>query len=160
MRLSQVHAGTAFGTPDAIAVARANILQTLHAYAIAGDRGRSRDLADNFLESGVLQSQAWRRVGRAEISAELERIRASANPHLKRVRHHLTTSLIDLTAADRATARTYFFVLTNIGPDHGGNYDDVLCLTSGRWLFESRKVYIDWVSNETLFNFEGYNLKL
>jgi hypothetical protein len=41
------------------------------------------------------------------------------------VRHHLTTSHVTINGA-LAAARTYFFVLSNIGPDHAGVYVDRL----------------------------------
>jgi hypothetical protein len=40
---------------------------------------------------------------------------------------------------------SYFFVITEIGPDHWGTYRDELTRddASGNWLFSERKVTVD-----------------
>ena len=43
------------------------------------------------------------------------------------MRHHVSSVLIDLdVAAGRATASSYFFVVTEVGPDHWGTYREEL----------------------------------
>jgi hypothetical protein len=134
------------------------IRRTLNRYTIAVDRARPQEVAATFVEDGVLHTLAGEQKGRAAILAALTGMQAANNPRLTRVRHHLTTCLIDFTAADRATARTYFFVVTDIGMDHTGSYHDVLHLQEGQWLFKLRRVFIDWISPTTLFDFSGYRL--
>jgi hypothetical protein len=130
------------------------VRRTLARYNIAGDRGRSEELASTFQVSGVLETPGRRLLGRAAITEELARLQAGMDPRLTRVRHHLTTSLIDIEPPDLAKARSYFLVTTDIGIDHAGVYTDTLRLQEGEWLFESRKVRLDFVAKETLFGFE------
>ena len=67
------------------------------------------------------------------------------------LRHNLTTSPIELSAPDRANARTYFVVFTDIGPDHSGTYDDVIVRRGDRWLIAHRRIRLDWRSPDSLF---------
>lgn len=66
-------------------------------------------------------------------------------------RHHLTTSLIDLTGAHTAKARTYFLVMTELGLDHAGTYDDEFVCLDGAWLIRRRTMSLHWRSPESLF---------
>jgi hypothetical protein len=136
------------------------IRRTLAAYSIAGDRMRLEELAATFLGDGVLEIPTATLSGRAAIAAGLGGARqarspdAPAPPGRRRpsfVRHHLTTCLLELTGPDTAAGRTYFTVFTDIGPDHAGVYADRLRKADGQWLFEHRKVMIDWLSEDTLF---------
>jgi hypothetical protein len=134
------------------------IRRTLAAYNVAGDRMRLDELSATFMEDGVLELPTSSLNGRAAIVAGLSGARRetplTAAPAIRRptfVRHHLTTSLLELTGPDSASARTYFMVLTDIGPDHAGAYVDRLRKIDRAWLFEHRKVMIDWMSEATLF---------
>jgi len=133
------------------------IRNTLAAYNIAGDRLRLEDLAATFAPHGVLETPTARMEGRDAILAGLGRGRETDAPApLARrgptfVRHNLTTCLLDLTGEATATGRSYFIVFTDIGPDHMGCYVDRLIKLDGRWLFEHRRVLIDWMSEQTLF---------
>jgi hypothetical protein len=137
------------------------IRHTLAAYNAAGDRMKLDDLAATFTEDGVLEMPASTLRGRAGIAAGLGGPRrapapseAAAAPAARRpsfVRHHLTTSLLDLTGPDTAEGRTYFIVFTDVGPDHAGFYADRLRKVEGAWLFAHRKVMIDWMSEATRF---------
>jgi hypothetical protein len=40
-------------------------------------------------------------------------------------------------------ARSYFFVITERGPDHWGRYRDELVRHDARWLFQHRVVRLD-----------------
>lgn len=136
------------------------IRRTLAAYNIAGDRMRLEDLAATFMEDGVLEIPTATLRGRAAITAGLGggRSRETVNEPTRSdvrppsfVRHHLTTSLLELAGPESATGRTYFIVFTDIGPDHAGFYVDKLRKVDGAWLFESRQVMIDWMHEATLF---------
>jgi hypothetical protein len=126
------------------------IRQTLAAYNIAGDRLRIEALADTFVSDGVLATPTAAYSGREEIVAGLSD-RPPGSPPLSLVRHHLTTSQVELTGEASASARTYFIVFTDIGPDHAGHYVDLLEKTDGRWRFRRRDVRIDWVAPNSLF---------
>ena len=136
------------------------IRYTFAAYNTAGDRMKLDALAATFTEDGVLETPTSILRGRAGIAAGLGGGRAgpapteAAAPATRRptfVRHHLTTSLLDLTGPDTAEGRTYFIVFTDVGADHAGFYIDKLRKVGGAWLFERRKVMIDWMSEATLF---------
>lgn len=136
--------------------AELRIRSTLARYNLAGDRGRIEELAATFVPGGILESPAWRLEGREAIIAELRRLSASTSPSLTRVRHHLTTSAIDIVASDRAEAISYFMVVTDIGLDHSGSYRDRLLRVGDDWLFEHRSSVIDWASPDTLFALDAF----
>ena len=66
------------------------------------------------------------------------------------MRHHISNPLIEV-AGDDATARSYFAVHANAGPDHSGTYDDRLVRTANGWRFAHRRVRVDWQTNHSLF---------
>ncbi len=67
------------------------------------------------------------------------------------VRHNLTTCQIELTSSDTAGARSYFIVMTDIGPDHCGTYTDKFVRTDDGWLFAHRRIRLDWRSSDGCF---------
>jgi hypothetical protein len=126
------------------------IRRTLARYNLRGDRGDLAGLAATFTEDGILEAPGIRVVGRDAIVARLAASMAGNNPALTTVRHHLTTSLIE-TDGQGATCQSYFFVVTDIGPDHAGSYRDRLVRRDGEWLIAERSARVSWVSPETLF---------
>jgi hypothetical protein len=134
--------------PDELA-AREAVRETIARYAHAVDRGEFDDAAACFAETGVLDIKgAGRHEGRAaiaEVFAGAGRKLASTATNAL-VRHHVSSISIDVdVTAGRGTARSYFFVVTEIGPDHWGTYRDSLERddASGRWVFSERKVTVD-----------------
>jgi hypothetical protein len=130
------------------------IRNTLAAYNIAGDRLQLKTLASTFTEAGVLETPIARMEGRAAILQGLGGGRSPADPKGRRptlVRHHLTTCLLDLKSSDTADGRSYFIVYTDIGPDHIGAYLDQFWKIAGKWLIAERRVYIDWMNDQTFF---------
>jgi len=134
--------------PDELA-AREAVRDTIARYAHAVDHGRFEETAACFAEDGVLDvREMGRHEGREAIMRVFEgagRKLASASTNAI-VRHHVSSIQItvDVTAG-RATASSYFFVLTEIGPDHWGSYRDELARedATGRWLFTERKVNVE-----------------
>src|SRR5262249_37055269 len=113
------------------------------------DRGRFDDAAACFADDGVLDVDGHdRSEGRAAIAdrfAAAGRKLASTSMQAL-VRHHVSSILVEVDDADgTATASSYFFVVTEVGPDHWGTYPDGLRLdpASGRWLFPLRQVRVD-----------------
>ena len=131
------------------------IRNTLSAYAVAGDRLRIEALADTFLEDGVLVTPTATYEGRAEIIRGLggrgSDPAANQGPRPSLVRHNLTTSYFEPVTTDSAQGRTYFIVLSDIGLDHAGHYQDRLRKVRGQWLFERRDVRVDWIADGSLF---------
>ena len=131
-----------------VAIDRDAIRDLLARYTYNGDRGRVADLSACFADDGVLEFPGARAVGPDAIHAAL----SSGEPVAGRtsVRHHITNPLIVLTD-DGATARSYFAVHSNNGPDHSGTYDDKLVRTGQGWRFAHRRVRVDWQAETSLF---------
>jgi hypothetical protein len=138
------------------------IRRTINAYNIAGDSRNAALYVPLWAEDARLEFAGFPPVpgfsceGAAEIAART----ASWNPDPAKdpsfaktrfIRHNLTTSLVELTGPDTAKARTYFIVMTEIGQDHCGTYDDELVRRDGEWLFQHRRIALDWRSPESLF---------
>lgn len=131
-------------------LAREAIRDLLTRYTYYGDRGRMDALAACFAEDGVLEFPGNSGTGPCGVKAALTG--GEPNPAISFVRHHVTPPLIDLAAdGASATARSYFSVSSDNGPDHSGTYDDWLTLTADGWRFARRRVRIDWQSEATLF---------
>lgn len=127
---------------------REAIRDLLARYTYAGDRGRVAELAACFAEDGTFEFPGASARGPAEVAASLSG--GAAMPGRTFVRHHITNPLIDL-AGDTATARSYFAVWSNNGPDHSGTYNDRLVRTAQGWRFAHRQVRIDWQSPDSLW---------
>ncbi len=131
-------------------LAREEIRVLLASYSMAGDRARLNELANLFTPNGVLNG--WKRLeGREVIIEGLAGRRTDATEGPDRapslVRHNLTSSLVTFDSETVARGRTYFFVVTNIGPDHMGVYVDRFQKHEGNWLIAERRVQIDWVAD-------------
>jgi hypothetical protein len=142
-------------------IARECIRQTMANYTMAGDRLRSADFIAVFTEDAVLETErvpeadAFRCVGREAIRTWFGRWRApdreASAPRATFIRHHLSTSQIELGGPDSASARTYWVAYSDIGPDHCGYYIDVFRKTGERWLIAHRKVRLDWRAPHSLY---------
>ncbi len=139
------------------ALAHTAIRDRLARYNMAGDRLRVDDFIACFTPDGVLETAAYSLKGQAEIRAWMTGMRPagglSAKPSRipRFVRHHLATCQIDLTGPGTASARTYWMVLTDIGPDHAGLYMDRLRQEDGNWLIAHRKTRTEWFAVESYF---------
>lgn len=143
-------------------LARESIRQTLVDYTMAGDRLREDDFVAVFTDDAVLESDgvpasdSFHYKGTPEIRAWIARWRdrpegAPGTHRATFVRHHLSTSKIELTSADIARGRTYWTAYTDIGPDHCGYYIDTFRKVGQQWLIAHRKVRMDWRSSQSLF---------
>ena len=142
-------------------IARECIRQTMVNYNIAGDRLRTDDFIAVFTDDAVLESEgvpdsdAFRYEGRQAIREWIARWRTDPGGASARratfVRHHLSTSQIELSSADTAKGRTYWVAYSDIGPDHCGYYIDLFRKTGERWLIAHRRVRLDWRSPQSLF---------
>jgi hypothetical protein len=142
-------------------LAREAIRHTMTRYTMAGDRLRADEFVAVFTEDAVLASEGveesdiFRHEGREAIREWMarwsRRSGAAQPPRATFVRHHLSTSQIELTGPDTAKARTYWVAYTDIGPDHCGYYIDRFRKTGEEWLIAERKVRLDWRSPNSLF---------
>jgi hypothetical protein len=132
--------------------ARAAIARTLAACTQAGDARKADAYAQCFTEDGVLELGTTLR-GREAIRRFMSApsvIPPPAGGSAGHVSHHLTTCRIDLTSADIAAVRTYWFVISVIGVDHSGYYDDRFVRTGAEWLIASRRPRTLWKSPHSL----------
>ena len=146
-------------------LAREAIRDTLAKYNASGDRSRTEDYAACFTKDGIIESadrkggkglyyegrdailawqNAWKNTPKGEESAVVKR-------SAEFVRHNLTTCKIDLTGPDTADVRTYWMVITDVGPDHSGVYVDKFRKEDGEWLIAHRKVRTDWFAPNSHF---------
>jgi hypothetical protein len=142
-------------------LAREAIRKTMADYTLAGDRLRIDDFVAVFTEDAILESEGvpeadtFRFVGRDAMRSWFTRWKqpeGAARTHQATfVRHHLSTSQIELTGPGTARARTYWTAYTDIGPDHCGYYIDQFRKVGERWLIAHRKVRLDWRSEHSLF---------
>jgi hypothetical protein len=137
-------------------LAREAIAKTLAACTQAGDARRADAYAACFAEDGVLDLGDARYDGRAAIRAWMAAPSVIPPPDAPSPRnpgyvsHHLTTCRIDLTAPDAASVRTYWLVVTAIGPDHSGYYDDRFVAAGADWLIAHRRPRTLWTSAQSL----------
>ena len=104
----------------------------------------------------VPDDKAFRYSGKAAIRAWqmrwLDREPGADSVHMASfIRHHLSTSKIDLTGPDTARVRTYWVAWTDIGPDHAGYYLDDFRKVGEDWLIAHRRVRLDWESPQSLY---------
>ena len=66
-------------------------------------------------------------------------------------RHHLTTSMIEVTGETTARARHYIMVVTELGFDHTGSYADEFRKQGDRWLIVRREASMDWARRDSRF---------
>lgn len=140
-------------------LAREAIRDTMAKYNTAGDRLRIDDFVSCFTEDAVMESEhvppdrLFRYEGRAAIRQWQERwLAGEGGTHgATFVRHHLSTSKIDLVGPGSATARTYWVAWTDIGPDHAGYYLDIFRKEGDQWLIAHRRVRMDWEAGNSLF---------
>lgn len=143
-------------------IARESIRRALAGYTLGGD-SRDRELfLGQFAENATFEFAGFPPLPSFRCDG-LEAIRAyTANwvklpvedPAFRRVsfiRHNLTMCHIVVTSGDTATAKTYFVVYTDIGPDHAGIYSDEMVRQGERWLFLNRRITLDWRSPDSIY---------
>lgn len=143
-------------------LAREAIRATMAKCTQAGDSLRAEEYAACFTEDGILQTkgpegaQGLDLHGRAQILAwqggwRDKPAETNAPRSARFARHNLTTCKIELTGPDTARARTYWMVMTDIGPDHCGVYQDTFRKVGEDWLIAHRKVTTEWNAADSHF---------
>ena len=131
------------------AIAREQIRETLASYNHSGDRGRLEELVECFTPDGVLEIAGEEPSnGRDAILKRLTGViddtaKAAAAPM---VRHHLSSTRIQMESDGEARVWSYFFVITEVGPDHWGRYIDRFRRTDDAWLIAHRRVVTEGAS--------------
>ncbi len=133
---------------------RDEITALLARYAHAVDDGRVDDVVGCFARDGILAVDEHAPiVGHAALARPFERLahrlRSTEGVYL---RHNVSS--IEVTSHDagagRATARSYFIVMSERGVDHWGTYADELVVEDGSWRFSRRVVRVEGRSDSTL----------
>jgi hypothetical protein len=138
---------------DRECAARSAISATLAACAQAGDARKVDAYVRCFTESGELELTNAHSKGREAIRAWMTAPSPFAQPggvSPGYVNHHLTTCRIDLTSDSTAKVRTYWLVITAIGLDHSGYYDDSFVKVGGDWLIAHRRPRTLWFSPDSI----------
>lgn len=128
------------------------IRKTLAVCTQAGDARKADAYANSYTVDGVLDL-GDRIEGRAAIHRWMSApsvIPTPQNQPLGFVSHHLTTCRIELTSDSTAKVRTYWLVITAIGLDHSGYYDDTFSKVGDDWLIQYRRPRTLWVAPESL----------
>lgn len=129
-------------------LAREQIRSTLIAYNRAGDNDDADGFAACFTDDGIFHGAGLTLEGREAIRAwKASGVVFRDNPRGRaapfRV-HHLSSIHIDLLSHEEASARSCWFVVTDIGPDHSGLYHDRLRRVDGQWLIANRVARCLW----------------
>jgi hypothetical protein len=111
------------------------------------DTGRIDDVIGLFVPDGVLEivRQAVH-TGQDEIRAMFARgvEHLAANEAVPRIRHHLTSHLIELESSEVARSSVYWLaVVGDAGIDHWGRYVDRLVRVDGTWRIAHRRIHLD-----------------
>jgi hypothetical protein len=137
---------------EAEVLARAAIAKTLAACTQAGDARKADEYALCFTADGVLEL-AERYTGRDAIRGWMAApsvIPAPVGGAPGFVSHHLTTCRIAVIAPGTASVRTYWMVISAVGLDHSGYYEDRFAATDGEWLIAHRRPRTLWISAGSL----------
>jgi len=127
-------------------IAREMIRDLVASYAHFADTGRFDELANLFTEDGVLKGgEEPEAKGREGIRRFLKGTNTSLAASTKQamIRHHVSNLLITVRDPTLAEGSSYFFVVTERGPDHWGRYRDTYACVEGRWQFRYRRARMD-----------------
>jgi hypothetical protein len=126
--------------------AREAIRDLVASYTHFGDTGRLDELCALFAVDGVLELDEGRLcTGRDALRAFLGGTSADLHTHSTRpmLRHHVSSLRVTVDDAVHAHGASYFFAITERGPDHWGRYRDRYVCLDGAWRFAHRRVRVD-----------------
>ena len=142
---------------------RAEIENLSNRYMIAVDAGDMDTVMAAWTEDGVLEWAGGVEKGKAAIRKSMSGFAAARSASIPpgatswpRSRHFILNHVIDVSG-NTAKTLAYWFELTNSTPQKNvqlvyfGHYEDELVKQNGRWLFKTRKVYNESLSNRALF---------
>jgi ketosteroid isomerase-like protein len=129
-------------------MAREGIRDTIALVSHAGDRLDIATYVAAYTPDGVLEFRQHQQKGRDAIREFMERGAASRRANRAHFfRHNVTSTRIQLVAADLAQVYSYYHVYSQVGPDHFGDYRDTFQKHGDRWLIKHRLVGLTWVSS-------------
>ena len=135
-------------------IAREEIRDLVTRYNSNSDTGRFPQLMELFDDSSVMTLDGVNVYnGRSEIINIFNNAKGRLNSAdvPKYIRHFVATHQIDLESETAARGRCYFAVITHIGLDHWGRYVDTYKKVDGKWLFDTRKVFVDGTDPRSTF---------
>ena len=141
---------------DAPHDSRSAISALLAAHVHFGDSGQVKAMVGLYAPDGVYELPNGTTLSGVE---QIEQVLSGASSSssadgwgLTYMRHHLTTSHIELLNKITARADTYFVNINNKGVDHWGRWQDELTRSSdGQWLFTRRIVVVEGSHPESWF---------
>lgn len=140
-------------TPDEM-LAREAIRYTIELYNTASDNAKYELHHQVFHPDAIFEVQ-----GKGELKGP-DAIIAMLLPAAERrgafepgnfQRHNLTTKMIEFTGPDTAKVVTYIIVVTELGIDHTGRYDDEFVRSGDRWLIMRRRASMEWSRPDSRF---------
>ncbi|GGC18724.1 hypothetical protein GCM10011371_02920 [Novosphingobium marinum] len=135
-------------------LAREAIRYTLELYNRNADTADYERHHDVFHPDGVFEVQGLGEVrGPDAIIAMLKpgALKRKAFDEGNFQRHNLTTTMIEFTGPDTAIVLTYIIVVTELGFDHTGRYDDDFVKSGDRWLIMRRRATMEWSRPDSRF---------
>ena len=131
-----------------VELSREAIRHTMSIYNNAGDRGDLDGFVSAFAPDGVLEVYGRQYQGADEIrafaaSAGEGRRASKAIGRKTYVRHHTTTSRIEIAGPDAALGWTYFIIFSDAAAPRTGLYVDSFSRREGKWLIAKRRVKMD-----------------
>lgn len=135
-------------------LAREAIRYTVSIYNRAIDEGRYDELRRVFLPQAVLRlvgGGTFEGVEAIVAALKAGAAKREANAPGNFQRHHLGAAMIEMDGPDRAIGRHYITVITELGLDHAGSYNDVYRRQNDRWLVAERVAQIEWADDRSRF---------
>ncbi len=131
-------------------LAREEIRQRMSEYAIYNDNLDAEKFATVFTKDGIFDLAGTVVQGYDAIVnwKKTTKALAAKGSRPEYVRHHIDTQYL-VVSGDTAKGITYWLVLTNVGLDHSGYYEDDFIVEDGSWRIAHRRVRVKWVAQNS-----------
>lgn len=139
-------------------LSREEIRQRMSEYAFYNDNLDAANFAAVFAENGVFEGPITSIRGRQEIEhwKKTNKVLQVDGARPEYVRHHIGTQHIQVTG-ETAKATTYWIVLTHVGLDHSGYYEDDFVRENGSWRIAHRRVRVKWLAENSCLSNKSMN---
>jgi hypothetical protein len=136
-------------------IARESIRATLAEYTVSSDNLDAEKFCTLFAEDATFERNDFESLPGVKVTGHVEMRQMTAAwknfPRAKCLLHNITTCRIEMTGKDTAKALTYFFTVSDNGPDHAGTYVDDMARKGDRWVFAHRRIVTQWASQTSIF---------